>query len=603
MFKDFCHKLLHVIIQSYVKTRDKRQDEMEIQEKLSSLIKQAFEAAINDGSLTMDSNEIPDPALERPRDESNGDWASTVAMRSAKAAHCAPRTIAEAIVAHIPNNELIASAEIAGPGFINFKLANDVLQNVIVKLRSEGKNFGKSDFGAGEKVDLEYVSANPTGPMHVGHGRWAALGSSIANVMRHAGYEVTEEFYVNDHGVQMDVFGNSISVRYMQLLGHDVQMPEQCYGGAYVADIAQSIIDAEGKKYESMTDEERKCEFREIGYKMMLENQRKICASIGTTFDVWFSERTLYVPDKNGKSMVDHAIAAMESKGYIFNKDGAVWFKSSALGDDKDRVLIKANGEMTYFMSDVAYHFNKMQRGFTHLINIWGADHHGYVKRCQCMMEAWGYKDKLEVVLGQLVNLFRNGESVRMSKRTGEMVTLEELIEEVGPDATRYLMLAKSSDQPIDFDIEVAKKKDSSNPVYYVQYAHARICSILRKAAAESGMTEDEIKSLSTDKLAEKLIGENPDLSLLSHESELALMRKMADFKSFIESAAKDRAPYRCTHYVEELASLFHSFYTNCKVIQDDKELEKSRLALCDATRKLIALVLGLLGVSAPERM
>ncbi len=576
---------------------------MEIQEQLSAIVTQAFKAAIEDGTLKMETSEIPDPALERPRDEANGDWASTVAMRSAKVAHCAPRAIAEAVVSHIPENTLIESTDIAGPGFINFKLANDVLQNVIEVVRTQGNDFGKSDFGGGQKVDLEYVSANPTGPMHVGHGRWAALGSSIANVMNHAGFVVTQEFYINDHGVQMDVFGNSIAVRYMQLLGHDVEMPEKCYGGLYVKDIAQSIIDADGNKYESLSDEERMAEFREIGYKLMLDNQREICSSIGTNFEVWFSERALYVKDENGKSMVDYALDAMNEKGYIYEDEGAIWFRSTDLGDDKNRVLIKANGEMTYFMSDVAYHYNKMSRGFDHLINIWGADHHGYVKRCECMMEAWGYKGKLEVVLGQLVNLFRHGESVRMSKRTGEMVTLEELIDEVGADATRYLMLAKSSDQPIDFDIEVAKKKDSSNPVYYVQYAHARICSILRKAAAEAGMSEVEIAALSTDELAEKLIGSDVNLSLLTHESELAIMRKMADFKAFIETTAKDRAPYRCTHYVEELAALFHGFYTNCHVIQDDKELQKARLALCDASRKLIALVLSLLGVSAPSKM
>ena len=331
----------------------------------------------------------------------------------------------------------------------------------------------------------------------------------------------------------------------------------------------------------------------------MLQDQKRICASIGTNFDNWFSERTLYIEDENKMSMVDKAMAAMKDKGYVYEAEGAIWFRSTDLGDDKDRVLIKANGEMTYFMSDVAYHYNKMQRGFDLLIDLWGADHHGYIKRCECMMEAWGFKDKLEVVLGQLVNLFRDGETVRMSKRTGEMVTLEELIEEVGPDATRYLMLAKSSDQPIDFDIEVAKKKDASNPVYYVQYAHARICSILRKAAESEGISTE----LSTDELASKLVSGNVDLSLLTEDSELALMRKMADFKDFIETTARDRAPYRCTHYVEELAALFHGFYTNCHVIQDDKALQEARLALCDGTRKLIALVLSLLGVSAPTKM
>ena len=572
---------------------------MDIQLKLSEIVKEACKNAIADGALNIPESEIPDPALERPRDEANGDWASTLAMRSAKIAHAAPKQIAEAIVSHIPENSVIESVNIAGPGFINFKLKSDVLQNVVAEVRKHGENFGKSNIGEGQKINLEYVSANPTGPMHVGHGRWAALGSSIANVLKHAGFDVTQEFYVNDHGVQMDVFGNSISVRYMQLLGHDVEMPEKCYGGAYVKDIAQKIIDEHGNKFESFDGDARMQEFREIGYELMLQDQKRICASIGTNFDNWFSERTLYVPDENGQSMVDKAMAAMKDKGYVYEAEGAIWFRSTDLGDDKDRVLIKANGEMTYFMSDVAYHYNKMQRGFDLLIDLWGADHHGYIKRCECMMEAWGFKDKLEVVLGQLVNLFRDGETVRMSKRTGEMVTLEELIEEVGPDATRYLMLAKSSDQPIDFDIEVAKKKDASNPVYYVQYAHARICSILRKAADAEGISAE----LSTDELAEKLVSQDVDLSLLTEESELALMRKMADFKDFIETTARDRAPYRCTHYVEELAALFHGFYTNCHVIQDDKSLQEARLALCDATRKLIALVLSLLGVSSPTKM
>ena len=572
---------------------------MDIQLKLSEIVKEACKNAIAGGALNIPESEIPDPALERPRDEANGDWASTLAMRSAKIAHAAPKQIAEAIVSHIPENSVIESVNIAGPGFINFKLKSDVLQNVVAEVRKHGENFGKSNIGEGQKINLEYVSANPTGPMHVGHGRWAALGSSIANVLKHAGFDVTQEFYVNDHGVQMDVFGNSISVRYMQLLGHDVEMPEKCYGGAYVKDIAQKIIDEHGNKFESFDDDSRMQEFREIGYELMLQDQKRICASIGTNFDNWFSERTLYVPDENGQSMVDKAMAAMKDKGYVYEAEGAIWFRSTDLGDDKDRVLIKANGEMTYFMSDVAYHYNKMQRGFDLLIDLWGADHHGYIKRCECMMEAWGFKDKLEVVLGQLVNLFRDGETVRMSKRTGEMVTLEELIEEVGPDATRYLMLAKSSDQPIDFDIEVAKKKDASNPVYYVQYAHARICSILRKAADAEGISAE----LSTDELAEKLVSQDVDLSLLTEESELALMRKMADFKDFIETTARDRAPYRCTHYVEELAALFHGFYTNCHVIQDDKSLQEARLALCDATRKLIALVLSLLGVSSPTKM
>ncbi len=583
---------------------------MDIRSSLQEILDQAIAQAVADGSLPLEA--VPESALERPRDEANGDWASTVAMRSAKAAKMAPRDVAQIIVEHIPTNDMIEEIQIAGPGFINIRLTDKELQEVIRVVRKEGDGFGKGTIPEGKrKINLEYVSANPTGPLHVGHGRWAALGDAMARVMRHAGYDVYEEFYINDHGTQMDVFGNSVGVRYMQLLGHDAEMPEQCYGGSYVADIAQAIIDAEGTKYEGLTDEERMVAFREIAYKQMKEDQEDILAQLGTTFDQWFSERSLYVEDETGESPVSRSLKAMEDKGYVKEEDGAIWFRSSALGDEKDRVMIKANGEMTYFMSDVAYHYDKKMRGFDHLINIWGADHHGYVKRCECMLEAWGWPGDLEIVLGQLVNLFRDGEAVRMSKRTGEMVTLRELVEEVGVDATRYLMLSRSSDQPIDFDIEVAKKKDNSNPVYYVQYAHARICSILRKAASEDVAKEEAEGKLTMGQLAEAVVPQDVDLSSLTHPSELALMRKMADFSEFVALAARDRAPFRMTHYAQDLASLFHAFYTDCRVLTDDDNnprpvddpVRQARLALCDATRIMLALVLGLLGVSAPEKM
>ncbi|MCI8340379.1 MAG: arginine--tRNA ligase [Eggerthellaceae bacterium] len=578
---------------------------MDIREKLEGIIDEAIKAAMADGSLELD--EAPAAALERPRDEANGDWASTVAMRTAKLAHKSPRDVAQAIVDHIPANTMIASTDIAGPGFINIRLSDSVLQEVVREVREEAEGFGRGTIPEGmRKVNLEYVSANPTGPLHVGHGRWAALGDSMARVMRHAGYDVYEEFYINDHGTQMDVFGNSVGVRYMQCLGHDVEMPEQCYGGSYVGDIAQSIIDAEGDKYESMTDDERKVAFREIAYQMMLDDQRDILGTMGTTFDRWFSERSLYVEGDDGTSPVSRSLKAMDDKGYIYEKDGATWFKSSALGDEKDRVLIKANGEMTYFMSDVAYHYDKMMRGFDHLIDLWGADHHGYIKRCECMLEAWGWPGALEVALGQLVNLYRDGEAVRMSKRTGEMVTLRELVEEVGVDATRYLMLSRSSDQPIDFDIEVAKKKDSSNPVYYVQYAHARICSILLRAAEAAdpdAAAAVEAGDMTMDELARRVVPVGCDLSPLTDESELALMRKMADFPAMVALAARDRAPFRLTHYAQDLASLFHQFYTNCHVLVDDAKLQDARLALADASRIVLALSLSLLGVSAPVKM
>lgn len=578
---------------------------MQIREQLEQIVDEALKAAVADGSLPLET--IPEVGLERPRDEANGDWASTVAMRCAKQAKMNPRQVADIIVAHLPENDVVASVEIAGPGFINFRLSNAVLQNVVREVREEEENFGKGTIPEGErKVNLEYVSANPTGPLHVGHGRWAALGDAMARVMRHAGYDVYEEFYINDHGTQMDVFGNSVGVRYMQLLGHDVEMPEVCYGGSYVADIAQGIIDEEGNKYESLTDEERMEAFREYSYRKMLELQNETLTNFGTTFDRWFSERSLYVPDENGETAVSRSLKAMDDKGYVYEKEGATWFRSTDLGDDKDRVLIKANGEMTYFMSDVAYHYDKMQRGFDHLIDLWGADHHGYIKRCECMLEAWGWPGALEVVLGQLVNLFRDGEPVRMSKRTGEMVTMQELVDEVGVDATRYLLLSRSSDQPIDFDIEVAKKQDATNPVFYVQYAHARICSVLRRAAeaVDPSLAEaNRAGEITMDQLAEKLVPENVDLSTLTEPSELALMRKMDEFTNLVALAARDRAPFRLTHYAQELAGLFHSFYGACHIMSAPENVRQARLALADATRIVLALSLNLLGVSAPQRM
>lgn len=571
---------------------------MTIRESLESALYQALKAAVEAGELPL--NEIPQPSLERPREEGHGDWACTIAMRLAKAAHMNPRAIAQVIVDHLPANNLVESFEIAGPGFINLSLTNASFQAVVSEARQQGSDFGKSELSEPCKVNLEYVSANPTGPMHVGHGRWAALGDAIARVMRHAGYSVDEEFYINDQGNQMNVFGNSIVVRYQQLLGQDVEMPEACYGGAYIKDIAQAIIDADGDKWLDANEDERLVDFRERGYAMMLDSVKDTLSTFGNNFDTWFSERSLFVADENGETKQQRAFDVMNEKGLLFEAEGATFFRSTDYGDDKDRVLVKANGDLTYFMSDVAYHYDKMQRGYDHLIDIWGADHHGYIQRCKAMMAAWGYPDALEVVLGQLVNLLRDGEPVRMSKRTGEMVTFQELIDEVGVDATRYLMLSKSADQAIDFDIEVAKKQDSSNPVYYVQYAHARICSILRKAGEARGMN---VESAGIEEIVAELGLDDIDLSPLAHESELALMRKMADFSELVAGAARDRAPFRLTHYAQELAGLFHSFYGNCHVLGEEESVERARLALVDSTRIVLALSLDLLGVSAPERM
>lgn len=574
---------------------------MHIRENLESIVRDAIRAAIDDGSLALE--ELPDCGLERPRDEGHGDWASTVAMRAAKAAKCNPRDIAACIVEHLPADSIIAETEIAGPGFINFTLKPSALHSVIDNVRTQRFDYGKGTITEGKrKVNIEYISANPTGPFHIGHGRWAALGDATARVLRHAGYDVFEEFYINDHGNQMDVFGNSVVVRYLQLLGHDIELPEECYAGSYVVDIAQAILDEDGNKWESADEAERLVNFRERAYAYERAEQQRICDTFGTTFDLWFSERTLYDVGEDGKSAVDRALEAMDKAGYLYEKDGALWFRSSDFKDDKDRVLRKTDGSYTYFMSDMAYQYDKMQRGFEHLIEIWGADHHGYIARCAAMLEAWGYHDSFEVILGQLVNLFRDGKPVRMSKRTGEMVTFEELIDEVGVDATRWIMLSRNADQMVDFDIEVAKKQDSTNPVYYVQYAHARICSILRKAASDEVAKRIEAGEITLDSAIDDIVG-NADLSLLVHESELALMRKMDEFPELVSQAARDRAAFRFTHYAQELASAFHAFYTQCHVISDDALLSSARLALCDAVRTVLALSLGLLGVSAPERM
>lgn len=575
---------------------------MQIHEQLELVFAQAIKAAVEDGSLEL--SEIPAASLERPRDLSNGDWASTVAMRSAKLAKRNPREIAAIIVDHFPENDLVQDIEIAGAGFINVRLTPSAFHGVAADVRKLGFDFGKGQIEEGKRyVNIEYISANPTGPFHVGHGRWAALGDATARVMRHAGYDIYEEFYINDHGVQMDNFGNSVIVRYQQLLGMDIELPENCYAGNYVKDIAQMVIDEDGDKWLDADPDERLEYFREYAYAYELAEQHRICDMFGTHMDCWFSERSLYEPDETGTSQVDRALEAMDKGGHLYEQDGALWFRSTEYGDDKDRVLRKANGEYTYFTSDVAYHYNKMQRGFNHLIDIWGADHHGYIKRCEAMLEAWGYPGALEVMLGQLVNLFRDGKPVRMSKRTGEMVTFEELIEEVGVDSTRWTMLSRSADQTIDFDIEAAKKKDASNPVYYVQYAHARICSILRKAASEEAVQKVLAGDITMDELVATILPDDVDLSVLTHESEIALMRKMDEFAGLVASAARDRAAFRLTHYCQDLASLFHGFYTNCHVIVEDKDLQNARLALCDASRIALALALNLLGISAPEQM
>ena len=611
-----------------------------------TLLTDAVKAAIVDGTLPEAA--LPDFIVEIPADVKNGDIASNVAMAGARAFHKAPRQIAEAITAKLQlDGSLFDRFEVAGPGFINLFLGQDWFTSV-VRAAVANPEYGRTDAGAGKKYNVEFVSANPVGPMHIGHGRWAALGDSLCRVMDHAGYDIQREFYINDHGSQMNTFGNSISTRYMQLAdiiakqGVDIdeahklliadrdafvadendEHPEthpyqdnfaetlgkDSYGGDYIIDEAAEFWRTDGDKWVDADPQERMESFRERGYVKMVDNMRDLCHAVNCDFDRWYSERSLYVKDTEGEtagtSAVDRAFEKLDKMGYLYTKDGALWFRSTDLGDDKDRVLIKSDGEYTYFASDVAYHWDKFQR-VDHVIDIWGADHHGYIERVRCVCDALGYPGKFEVLLGQLVNLLRNGKPVRMSKRKGTMVTLQELVDEVGSDAARYTLISKSSNQMVDFDIEAVKKRDNSNPVYYVQYAHARVCSILRRAA---DVTAEQADEMGMKAVAAKAIGENVDYSLLTDPTELALSRKLNELTDLIASCARDRAPFRLTHFAEELAGDFHSFYAACQVLPSegrpvDPELSRARLAACDAVRVTLALVLTLVGVSAPEQM
>lgn len=496
-----------------------------------------------------------------------------------------PRKVAEIVIKYLDDKQhYLEEVEVAGQGFINFFLSDEWFYNVLRDISKRGLEFGNSSLGEGIKVLIEFVSANPVGPMHIGHGRWAAVGDALANVMAATGYEVSREFYINDFGNQMKIFGRSVAARYEELLGKEVTFPEDGYKGEYVKEIAREIIEKNGDKYLNLSEEDRAELFQEIAYRQVLAHIKNVLLSMGVKFDVWFSEASLH---RSGA--VKRVISELKEKDFVYEKDGAVWLKTSAFRDEKDRVLIRENDEPTYFAADVAYHENKLERGFQKLINIWGADHHGYVGRMKAAIKALGYsEDVFEVVIGQMVNLLRAGEPVRMSKRTGEMVTLEELLDEVGKDALRFLFLMRGTNSALDFDIELAKKQSSENPVYYVQYAHARICSII-KFAREKGFLLESI-----DKVG---------LSSLKEAAELDLIRKLAEFEDLVERAALMRAPHIFTEYLQDLGSLFHVFYTKCRVIGEDENLSKARLFLSDCTRLVLKKGLSLIGVEAPESM
>ena len=570
-----------------------------MRELAAALVRDALVAAIDAGEVSL--AELPDVRVERPRDPAHGDWATNVAMVSAKSAGMNPRQLAESIAARMSGHDDVAAVEVAGPGFINLRLSAHALQRVLVEARTAGSDFGRIDEGEGRRVQVEFVSANPVGPMHVGHGRWAALGDSMARVLEHAGWDVQREFYINDQGVQMDVFARSVAARYLELCGREVEFPEEGYRGAYIIEIAREILQAEGDVWADAEPAERETHFREKAYAQVLAHLEQVLHGMGVDFDVWFSERTLHEPGpEGGPTAIERAFARLGEAGHLYEHEGALWFRSTEFGDDKDRVLRKADGSYTYFAADIAYHADKYDRGFDRVIDIWGADHHGYVKRMEAAVAALGHEGKLTVMIGQLVNLFSGGEVVRMSKRTGEMVTFEDLLDEVGPDAARYFFLRRSTDQALDFDIALAKEQSSDNPVYYVQYAHARICAILRKAAgADTADTSVDIAAT-----AASLVRDDAPLHLLASEPELALLRKLAELADVVEIAARQLAPNKLTRYAEDLAASFHQFYTQCRVVDPDApELTAARLCAVDATRIVLATVLGLVGVTAPERM
>ena len=610
-------------------------DDRGMRARIAGLVSCAIAQAQAAGELP--EFEVSDFGIERTNDAQKGDWTSTVAMRSSKAAHRAPRDIAAAIIAHMPADEAVVSVEAAGPGFLNFSLAPEAICGVFGQVIREGADFGRCNDGQGKKVDVEFVSANPVGPMHVGHGRWAALGDSMCRTLEFCGWDVTREFYINDAGNQMNTFARSIEKRYRQIVelvagGKTVdealetleadrvaalddadgtldthpltddfagELGGDAYGGSYIWDIARVFYDQDGTAPLDMPVEERLHDFRERGYQAMLANIKDVLAQCGCNFDVWFSERTLHTPDEQGKTAVTRAFDKLRAADKLYEAEGALWFRTTDYGDDKDRVLMKSDGSHTYFASDIAYHSNKFDRGFDRLIDIWGADHHGYIARMQAAVEAMGHKGQLDVPLGQLVNLLRAGKPVRMSKRKGTMITFEELLEMVGRDATRFTLLSRSSDQEVDFDIDVVTRQSSDNPVFYVQYAHARICSILRKAAEQAGIADTS----DLDAMAHALIGDDPNLALLTDPAELALARHLAHFGETVAGCAKDLAPFRLTHYATGTAAAFHGFYTNCHVLTDDAELTRARLAACDAARRVLAQTLSLIGVSAPVSM
>ncbi|MEC1539326.1 arginine--tRNA ligase [Bacillus subtilis] len=556
---------------------------MNIAEQVKDVLKEEIKAAVLKAGLAEES-QIPNVVLETPKDKTHGDYSTNMAMQLARVAKKAPRQIAEEIVAHFDKGKAsIEKLDIAGPGFINFYMNNQYLTKLIPSVLEAGEAYGETNIGNGERVQVEFVSANPTGDLHLGHARGAAVGDSLCNVLSKAGYDVSREYYINDAGNQINNLALSVEVRYFEALGLEKPMPEDGYRGEDIIAIGKRLAEEYGDRFVNEEESERLAFFREYGLKYELEKLRKDLENFRVPFDVWYSETSLY---QNGK--IDKALEALREKGHVYEEDGATWFRSTTFGDDKDRVLIKKDGTYTYLLPDIAYHKDKLDRGFDKLINVWGADHHGYIPRMKAAIEALGYeKGTLEVEIIQLVHLYKNGEKMKMSKRTGKAVTMRDLIEEVGLDAVRYFFAMRSADTHMDFDLDLAVSTSNENPVYYAQYAHARICSMLRQGE-EQGL-----------KPAADL-----DFSHIQSEKEYDLLKTIGGFPEAVAEAAEKRIPHRVTNYIYDLASALHSFYNAEKVIDpENEEKSRARLALMKATQITLNNALQLIGVSAPEKM
>ena len=550
---------------------------------IKEIIECALDKAKHAGELEL--GDAPDIVVEKPKDEKMGDFAFNIAMTLARSERKNPKVIAEIIERHIEKGTAgLDSVEIAGPGFLNLKMSRKFFLDRLADAVEQRNDFGKSNVGQGTKIMIEFVSANPTGPLHIGHGRGAAVGDALARILKKAGYDLKTEYYVNDVGNQMNILGRSTWLRYLELLGNDADFPEDHYRGEYIKDIAQMAIDQHGKKFFDKPEGECVSFFKELAKDNILEGIKKDLSNFRVTFDNWFSEQSLYE-----NNSVEGAIEWLRNEGHVYDKDGAVWLKSSAFDDDKDRVIVKKTGEKTYFCSDIAYHQNKIKRGFKKLINLMGADHHGYVPRMEAVLQAMGYdKNIFKILLIQFVSLLRGGEKVAMSTRSGEFETLSDVVNEVGVDAARYYFLMRSSDAHLDFDLELAKQETSENPVFYIQYAHARICSIFR------GAEEKGIQFPGN--------GSN-DLSLLVEEEEFSIIKAILAFPEVVEKSALALEVHRISHYLLDLVSRFHGYYSRHRVISDDVPLTLARLYLLDGLRITIRNGFDLMGISVPEKM